>query len=214
MVREMASRPQGVTVCEVAAFSGLEHSKAKSLVQNMRREEILCTYLPPGGMRSAIAYKLRTDAPAAKPVKVNIKAPKADTANSLMRKQILAMAARPTGVHSSELPEYTSTYFSGRCYELMNAGQLFRAQLGHRNTRYFTDKDAALRAELNANSDQSAKRPNVNTDASRGIAFHKDADVVYTDKTKFTRCPGFQARFEAVTSAFVHTALQSGRVAG
>jgi hypothetical protein len=131
-----------------------------------------------------------------------------------IRSQILTLAARPNGMHSSDLPSFASGYLSARCYDLMGEGLIFRAQLAHRHTRYFTDKEAADRAQAQSGYSRMRKMESKTTTtlAPRAQSFTKGAEVVYTDKTKFTACPGFKPRFESMAPAFVHSAVQSGRI--
>lgn len=214
MVREMAAQPSGATIGSVATATGLDRQRVKYMLQNMRGQGILVCGRPADGGRQNFVYRLSNEAPAARAVREMAHPKEAtESRNHKARAQILALASRENGVHSSDLPEHTTTYFSGRCYELMNIGQLFRAKLAHKHTRYYTDRAAAERAQTDASRKLADKRPCVEI-ASRSVAFRPDAEVIFTTQTKFTRCPGYRSRFEAMTPSFVHTALQSGRVTG
>jgi hypothetical protein len=130
------------------------------------------------------------------------------------RTQILTLAARDKGVHSSDLPEFKSAYFAARCHDLMGESLLFRAQLAHKHTRYFTDRATAERVQAESGYDRNRKveQPPAARVTNKAQAFRKDAEVVFTPQTKFTACPGFKTRFEASAPSFIHSAVQSGRV--
>lgn len=129
--------------------------------------------------------------------------------------KILELASRPEGLSSADLPQFSSSYLTAKCAGMVNHGHLHRAKLEGNKVRFFTDKTRAEQVQAEHQRERVKAKALPTTDnASKGVSFRPNAEVVFTDKTKFTRCPGFQARFEAVTPSFVHTALQSGRVTG
>ena len=116
---------------------------------------------------------------------------------------ILDMAARPCGVALAEVPhnQPNNDAVGCRMSKMVKKGLLVSEKIGN-NKRYFTNADAAT-AALKAH--QAKVQP-------RGsLGFRRDAEVIYTDKTIYTRGPDFKPRFEAITVP--HSGLTSGRVA-
>lgn len=140
----------------------------------------------------------------------------------MMRLQILELARRPVGVHMTDFPGCTPTYIYGLCRKLTDEGLLIKTPLFGKYTRYFAnqaDADAAKLKHAQAREEKKAEAaPGPALRKSDGEArpaqtgFRKDAKVVFTDRTKFTACPGYKPRFQTIETGFVHTALQSGRV--
>ena len=115
---------------------------------------------------------------------------------------ILDMAARPCGVALAEVPhnQPNNDAVGCRMAKMVKKGLLVSAKIGN-NKRYFTNADAAA-AALKAHQDKVQPRGS--------LGFRRDAEVVYTDKTIYTRGPDFKPRFEAITVP--HSGLTRGRV--
>ena len=115
---------------------------------------------------------------------------------------ILKLAARPGGVALAEVPhdQPSNDAVGCRMAKMVKKGLLVSEKIGN-NKRYFTNADAAA-AALKAH--QAKVLP------SGSLGFRRDAEVVYTDKTIYTRGPDFKPRFEAITVP--HSGLTRGRV--
>ena len=115
---------------------------------------------------------------------------------------ILDMAARPCGVALAEVPhnQPNNDAVGCRMSKMVKKGLLVSEKIGN-NKRYFATADAAAAA---LKEHQAKAQP-------RGsLGFRRDAEVVYTDKTIYTRGPDFKPRYEAITVP--HSGLTRGRV--
>lgn len=136
-----------------------------------------------------------------------------------LRLQILNLARRPEGVHMTDFQVCTPTYIYGLCRKLAEEGLLIKTPLFGKYTRYFANQsDADAAKQLYAKDTQPKPEAAPKLRKSDGDAkpaqtgFRKDAQVVFTDRTKFTQCPSYKPRFTAIETPFVHQANQAGRV--
>ena len=100
-------------------------------------------------------------------------------------KLILAAASRPNGVCRND--EITSrSCFDNLTRKLKNKGLVFVARR-YGMTRYFTTAEAAEACEKRIRAENPPKMWAVRIAA--GPKFDHDAPLIFTDKTKYTRCP-------------------------
>lgn len=103
----------------------------------------------------------------------------------LMTSAILEAAAKPEGLHMSDMPQFLPNCLGSRCRFLVCEGRLFQASLGWRNTRYFLTQEQADAAKKAATGLVLA-RPKKTTSPKTRAGWEPDAPMVITAKTKFT----------------------------
>lgn len=130
---------------------------------------------------------------------------------SAIHARILELAARPQGMHSSDIPDMKADKVLVRAEELVKTNRLIKVKVAFKRVTFFTDPEQAKTAQIAADlanavkTQTEARKPN-------NASFTRDAEVVFTPKTKFTVCPGHKPRFEAIETPHVHGANQRGRV--
>lgn len=133
---------------------------------------------------------------------------KPNTLNAL----IIEMAARPEGVSSKCISGMTAADLSTRCCGLVRDGRLFRGGSVKGHIRYFSTPEAARSYDAKSPNKVNNPKPIQSGILATRATWAKDAEVVFTDKTKVTICPAYKPRFEAISLFGVATATQTGRV--
>lgn len=128
-----------------------------------------------------------------------------------LRQQILELASRPNGFHSSDIPERDSTYVLSRANELVGEGRLFKVRVAYKRVEFFADKKKADQVQRKAEASNAAKVQAASM-SPRTAGWSKNAEVVFTKATKFTKCPSPQPRFASVATPNIHGGNQRGRV--
>ncbi len=129
--------------------------------------------------------------------------------NEPIKDKILALAARPEGIKSCDIPGMTMADVSTLCCTFVNRGLLYRAGAGRGKVRYFSTAKAALEFDAATIKAGVKTSPNPHSRAT----FSKNAETVFPPGYKVTPCPSYKPRFEAVELPFVFAGNSRGRVA-
>jgi hypothetical protein len=128
---------------------------------------------------------------------------------------ILRLAATGPGCHSSDpaLNGWTTQQVCVRAGKLIDDGRLHRVKFAHRNVRYYATK--AQVDHVLKNLRVTSKAPAIHRQdqaEARNRADWANAEMVITDKTVFTQCPGYQPRFQEIELPRFYGGNQRGRV--
>lgn len=128
-----------------------------------------------------------------------------------LRQQILELASRKSGFHSSDIPDRDTTYVLSRANELVGEGKLFKVRVAYKRVEFFTDKKTADQVQRKSEAANAAKVQAASM-SPRSAGWAKNAEVVFTKATKFTKCPSPPPRFASVATPNIHGGNQRGRV--
>lgn len=125
----------------------------------------------------------------------------------LVRQMIAAQAAQPEGFAVTQhKAHYTQSQIFEACRWLADKGFIFKARRSNSDIRFFRVQSAAY-AYLDAGAKTTPEA--VKTTARDRSAFAKNAEIVFTPKTKFTRIPTPTPRFATVDIPFQHWHLRA-----
>lgn len=132
---------------------------------------------------------------------------------------ILQLAARTVGVASDEVPGHERRKVIRAVQKLVVRGKLHKYAISWRNVRYFTNpalRDAyAKAANALASEREAAKRAAHARTGPRAPWLNSPAGQVrevVTTTTRYTVCPPFTPRFEAIALPGFYGGNQRGRV--
>lgn len=129
--------------------------------------------------------------------------------NHELRNKILAAAARPNGMGTGDIPGHERARVSAMCARMVANGGLFKLQVSHRHVRMFASEEGMRKAQDRLNMTRKPPRKPSPSAAPRKVC---QAEIVYTESTKYTLCPSAPPRFQTFDMPHIHGALQRGRV--
>lgn len=121
--------------------------------------------------------------------------------------QIRKLAARPQGMCSNDIKDYSTARVGNTAIKMLARGELHRVKLRHSHARWFTDEAAAdaLRAKVGSRVNTLF---NIGKQLPNAAQWDEDAQAVETPATVYTLCPSHQPRFAEHTFPFVHGGLR------
>lgn len=129
---------------------------------------------------------------------------------------LMKLAHRECGVASDDpaLIAFSTAQVGQRANRLVADGHLFKAKFSHRSVRWFGSLTRAAQAERNNEVTKKAGlfgKPFIESRRHMPGAARQDGDMIITEKTIFTQCPGHTPRFQEM-AVVARGGNQRGRV--
>lgn len=135
-------------------------------------------------------------------------------ARSDIRKHILRLASRLTGMAADEVQGFTTKQAGVACWKMAKEGLLFKAELPRSNgisRRYFTNP--GLRDALVERARSRPAAPTVSTAHERRVAnWAPGTPAIETERTVYTQCPAFEPPYQRQLPTLSYGGNQRGRV--
>ena len=133
---------------------------------------------------------------------------KPDSTHGQIRAAALELAKNPNGIRAADITGFPAYAVATQLWEMKNRGQLFGVRVNGKHSRVFATQEMAdawaaknppkpttrelkrAKAQARTYKLRGTAKPNL-TIVRRG-PWPADAQPVITEKTKITKCPGFQ----------------------